>query len=95
MKILRELRVAAEQTVVPEYPEITGAGDGILRRVGDVVLVVAGAGEVLPPEQAVELVILEAREGEVEAVERRSSSSRPRSRSSHSAFSLARLSMRR
>ena len=61
--------VAAEQPVVPEYPEITGAGDGILRRVGDVVLVLAGAGEVLPAEQPVKLIILEAGQRQVEAVE--------------------------
>ena len=52
-----------------EQPEIAGPADRVLRRLGDVVLVVAGAGGVLAAEQPVELVVVEAGQAQVEAVE--------------------------
>ena len=51
-----------------EHPEIAGLADGVFRRLGDVVLVVAGAAGVLP-QQPIELVVVEPGQAQVEAVE--------------------------
>ena len=92
----RHRGVAAEQPVRPEQPEIARPADRVDRRLRDLVLALAGAVLVAGAgEQPVELGVVEAVERQVEAVGLQLASSQASSASSHSAFSLALLSISR
>ena len=80
----------------PEQPEIARPADRVDRRLGDLVLALAGAVLVAEPgEQPVQLGVVEAGQARSKPSPCRSPSSSPSSASSHSAFSLARLSISR
>jgi thymidine phosphorylase len=58
--IVRLGAVAAEQTVVAEQPQITGARDGIGRRFGNYVLADEAIALVERRQQPIELLLVEA-----------------------------------
>ena len=91
----RHRGVAAEQPVRAEEPEIAGHRDRVLGRLGDVVLVVAGTGVV---RGAAAAAARRRRSRSAAGRSPRAAGRRARgrgARSSHSAFSLARLSISR